>query len=389
MRVLSGVAMDASAATEIGEILEHYQIGELAGYEPLDRGYVNVSYSIETVAEAQSADPFAYETTRYFFRRYRKGITEQEVRFEHSLISHLVEQGFDLVAALIPTVDGKTYVKRVEQEAVGVGVPVFYALFEFLPGEDRYTWDKPACTDDDLKRAAAVLGDYHRAVYGLEPEGQRVEPKIHGLLPLMAERLERHLAESGDNVFDAYLRQHAELVQEEIEGTLQAIRHRGCSEMTQLVIHCDYHPGNLKFEDSEVTGLFDFDWSKIDARGFDVGLALVYFCTAWEPERSGEFDLSVASAFLHAYQNALAGLPGPGPLDDAELECLPHMIAAGNLYVLNWALEDFYAEDVDAEEYRRYLRHHVRLIDWLRDDDNWHRLTSLIAATGPTAISLP
>lgn len=381
--------MYASVTNEIEDVLEHYKIGELARCEPLDRGYVNVSYSIETVAEAQSAEPFAHETTRYFFRKYRRGITEQEVRFEHSVISHLVEEGFDLVAALIPTANGKTYVTRVEQEEDGVGAPVFYALFEFLPGEDRYTWDKPACTDDDLKRAAAVLGEYHRAVYGLEPEGQRVEPKIHALLPLMAERLERHLAESGDTVFDAYLRQHGDLVQEEIHGTLQALRHLGCSEMTQLVIHCDYHPGNLKFEDSEVTGLFDFDWSKIDARGFDVGLALVYFCTVWEPERSGEFKLPVAAIFLQAYQNALAGLPGVGPLDDAELACLPHMIAAGNLYVLNWALEDFYGRDVDAQEYWRYLHHHVDLMKWLRNEEDWGRLTDLIAATGSAAISVP
>ncbi len=381
--------MDVSAADEIEDVLEHYKIGELARYEPLDRGYVNVSYSIETVAEAQSAEPFAYETTRYFFRKYRRGITEQEVRFEHSLVRHLVEQGFDLVAALIPTVDGKTYVKRVGQEEGSSGVPVFYALFEFLPGEDRYTWDKPACSADDLKRAAAVLGDYHRTVYGLEPEGQRAEPKIGALLPLMAERVERHLAEGSDTVFDAYLRQHAELVQEEIEGTLQAIRHRGCGEMTQLVIHCDYHPGNLKFEDSEVTGLFDFDWSKIDARGFDVGLALVYFCTAWELERSGEFKLPVAAVFLQAYQNTLAGLPGVGPLDDAELACLPHMIAAGNVYVLNWALEDFYGKDVDAQEYWRYLHHHVGLIKWLRNEECWGRLTDLIAATGSAVISVP
>lgn len=381
--------MDACAGNEIEDVLEHYKIGELFRYEMLDRGYVNVSYSIETVAKGRSGEPSAHETTRYFFRKYKRGITEQEVSFEHSVISHLVEQDFDLVAALIPTVDGETYVKRGEQEAVGVGTPVFYALFEFLPGEDRYTWDRPACSDDDLKRAAAVLGDYHRAVYGLEPKGQRTEPKIHALLPLMAERMEQHLAESRDTVFDAYLRQHGDLVQEEIDGTLQALRHRGCGEMTQLVVHGDYHPGNLKFEDSEVTGLFDFDWSKIDARGFDVGLALVYFCTAWEPERSGEFKLPVAAVFLQAYQHALAGLPGVGPLDDAELACLPHMIAAGNLYVLNWALEDFYGKDVDAQEYWRYLHHHVSLIRWLRNEENWGRLTDLIAATGSAAISVP
>lgn len=360
--------MDASAPHELKKILKRYEIGELTDYELLDRGYVNVSYTIETAAEGQ--------TTKYFFRKYKEGITEQEVKFEHSLIRHLVEEGLDLVAALIPTEDGSTYVKRGGDSD---GQPLFYAVFEFLPGEDRYTWDNLVCTNEELRNAAAVFAEYHTAVDGLEPDGERSEPEIRALLPVIAERVEEQLTGAGDTVFDAYLLEKGDLVLDDIERTLTALRDKGCGELPQVVIHCDYHPGNLKFEDNEVTGLFDFDWSKIDARCFDVGLALVYFCTSWESETNGTFKLRPASVFLDAYQRSLAGVPGVGPLSRAELECLPHMIAASNLYVLNWALEDFYGKDVDPQEYLHYLRHHVGLISWLRDEANWQGLTSLTA----------
>ncbi len=374
----TGGDMEPSAADELRDVelrgvelrgvLERYDIGDLVAYEQLHRGYVNVSYTIQTAAEGQRH--------RFFFRKYKEGITESDIAFEHSLIEHLVDEGFDLVAALIPTEDGSTYVKR---SAGGDGEPLFYAVFEFLPGEDRYTWDNPACTEEELRNAAAVFAGYHTAVDGLEPEGKRSEPGIAALLPLIAERLEEQLTVVGESVFDAYLSQKGDLVLEEIARTRAAIRDKRCGDLPQLVIHCDYHPGNLKFQDSQVTGLFDFDWSKIDLRCFDVGLALVYFCTSWEPGRNGAFKLRPASVFLDAYQQALAGVTGVGPLSRPELACLPHMIAASNLYVLNWALEDFYAKDVDAEEYLHYLRHHVGLITWLRDEANRHQLKAQAA----------
>ncbi|MFW6135516.1 MAG: phosphotransferase [Chloroflexota bacterium] len=366
--------MEPSAADELRDVLARYDIGELVGCQQLHRGYVNVSYTIETATDG--------ERDTYFFRKYKQGITEPEIEFEHSLIGHLIDEGFDLVAALIPTADGSTYVRRVTAGADGEAEPVFYAIFEFLPGEDRYAWDNPACTDEELRNSAAVFAGYHTAVDGLEPEGKRSEPGICALLPVIAERVEEQLTLVGDTVFDDCLLDHGDLVLQEIERTLAAIRDKGCGQLPQLVIHCDYHPGNLKFQDSQVTGLFDFDWSKIDLRCFDVGLALVYFCTSWEPERNGCFDLRPASVFLGAYQRALAGAAGLGSLSQAELDCLPHMIAAGNLYVLNWALEDFYAKDVDAREYLRYLRHHVGLITWLRDEANWGGLKRMTREAG-------
>lgn len=51
--------------------------------------------------------------------------------------------------------------------------------------------------------------------------------------------------------------------------------------MSHLVIHGDYHPGNVKFQDGKVSGIFDFDWSNADLRCFDVAIALLYFCSVW------------------------------------------------------------------------------------------------------------
>lgn len=367
--------MEADAAAQLEEILSnHYEIGELVDYEQLHLGYVNVSYIIETVING--------ERNRYFLRRYKEGIREEEVEFEHSVINHLIKRNFNLVAGVINTRDRKTFVKQFER-----GEGVFYAIFDFLPGEDRYTWVNPACSDEELKNAAAVLAQFHDAVFDLKPEGRRYEPKIVDLLPTVAGNAERCAKKAGETVFDTCLLENLGLILETIERTLRAIREKEYEELVQQVIHCDYHPGNLKFQNSEITGLFDFDWSKIDARCFDVALAITYFCTAWEGEGDGDLELNKAAVFLDAYQSTLGATPGVGPLSDIELKYLPHMINASNIYVLNWTIEDFYGKEVDPHEYSIYLRHSTHIMRWLENKGNWDRLERMSAEAGWKALS--
>ena len=149
--------------------------------------------------------------------------------------------------------------------------------------------------------------------------------------------------------------------------------------LPELVIHCDYHPGNLKFTDEQVTALFDFDWSKVDLRLFDVALALWYFCTSWQGPEDGRFRLDWASTFLHAYQGYLEK-PGAGPLSPDEVRYLPILINASNLYILNWTILDFYAKDVDPKEYLVFLKHSVNFTRWFEDAANRKALEALAAS---------
>lgn len=360
--------MTADVAAELKEILACYDLGALVGWERNDRGYINVSYGVDTVLDG--------DRHRYFFRKYRKGTQRGAVEFEHAVINHLVEQGFGLVARVFRTRDGATFVQRCECQADQHGT--FYAVFDFLPGEDRYTWIDPACSDREVKNAATVLAQYHGAVFGFVPPGGGCEPTIVDLLPVFAEYTARCLTRSKDTAFDAYLLENVGGVLEIIERTRHALHRQAYEELPQLAIHCDYHPGNLKFWGDDVSGLFDFDWCKIDARCFDVALALFYFFAAWEGGAEGELDLRQLVLFLRAYQDTLERTHGLGPLSEIELEFLPHLINAANLYVLNWTLQDFYGQEVDPQEYLIYLQHGVRVIKWLDRPECWNRLQKAI-----------
>jgi homoserine kinase type II len=352
-------------------VSKHYEIGEIKRLRRIEGGYVNTSYELVSILGSVER--------RFFLREYKEGIKEEEVQFEHSIIRHLMKRGFSITARIIPTKDGKTYISR------GKGLKnqkseerVFVSLFDFLSGENRYAWDNPACSEAELRSAATVLARYHDAVFDLKHEGRREEPRIIDLLPGIAEMVENSGKWAGTTVFGTYLLSHADSILGTIARIQASIDRSRYDSMIHLAIHCDYHPGNLKFGDKKVTSLFDFDGSKIDARSFDVALAIAYFCSVWEGPESGTLRVDKTMAFLEAYQEALNDGAGIGPMDGRELQILQSLIEAGNLYILRWDLEDFRAADPDPQEYLRYLKHHVLVMKWLGEKSNRHRLRTAI-----------
>jgi len=355
--------------THFGDIIsKYYDIGELVHLEKLDRGYINESFAIETIKNGKRS--------KYFLRKYKRGIREEEVKFEHSIVKHLMRKGFRLAASLIPRSDGKTYVKETTKIQNEIE-ETYFAIFGFLEGEDKYTWDNPGCTIKELESSARVLARYHSCVKELVPEGRRYEPKIIELLPNIAGNMMKYAKRAGNTRFDSYFFKNLDSILSVIDRTISQIGMSLYSKLPELAIHCDYHPGNLKYRNEEAVGLFDFDWSKIDVRVFDVALAIVYFCTTWEGKEDGDFLLDRVSIFLNGYQRESLALDGIGPLDDNEIKILPVMIKAANLYVLNWDVDDYYIKKQNPYEYLIYLQHNVRAMRWL--ENNWNRFCDFIS----------
>lgn len=373
-QALQGVIDRNYRNQRLREMLDaHYDIGELTGVHMLERGCVNVSYEIQTRK--------GNETTLYFLRQYKRGIREEEVRFEHSLVSHLAKKGFTLSADIIPTRDGTTYVRHIDEHDEEQG-EMYFAVFEYLHGEDKYTWDNPACTEGELAEAARVLARYHRAVHDLKHLGTRYEARIINLLPTISGNLMKYAKRAGCTKFDAYYLKNLDHILNVIQTAQDLINPEEYRSLPQLAIHCDYHPGNLKFRDERVVGVFDFDWSKIDARCFDVALAVTYACTTWEGKEDGDLLPRRAALFLSSYQQEAAagregpGAPGPGPLTEKEAGFLPNMIRASNLYVLNWDVDDYYIKKPNPFEYLIYLQHNVRTMRWI--EGNWDELVATV-----------
>jgi homoserine kinase type II len=360
--------MDRNISAQLNEILIHYDLGELVDYSRDKRGTVNTSFAIRTRSE--------HAERSFFLRRYKAAIQEYEIQFEHSLIEHLSKKKSPPVAGVYRTRDGNTYIRLSTLNSESA--PAYHAIFDYIAGDDRYTWINPHCIDAEVRSSARVLAQFHCSVEDLIPIGKRVEPAILELLPIVAETIQTCPNKSRHSVFDDYLFKHMNILLEQIDHTLTTLTEPASLQMPRLVIHCDYHPGNLKFQGSQVCGVFDFDWSKLDYRCFDVALGLYYFFTDWERGQNGGLRLPDVGLFLKSYQDELKKRSQTGPLSDIELHYLPAMIEASNLYVLNWTILDFYSKIVDPEEYLTYVAHAVENAKWFSRADNREKLRQAI-----------
>lgn len=352
---------------EIATVLSHYGIGRLSGFERNERGYVNTNFAIQAEMDGVHR--------KYFLRRYKPEISVTDIEFEHSIIQHLYAKGFNLVASVIPALGGQTFIRNKSSEQSN---PAYYAIFEFRSGEDRYTCVDPHCSKEEVSAAAVVLAQFHQAVSDLQPRGHKSEPGIYDLLASLPGLLESSLRLGKVPKIERYLVDNAAQIRAHIKHTITGLENSGCQDCPQIVIHCDYHPGNLQFKGSQVSALFDFDWSKIDLRIFDVALALFYFFASWGADHDGDFRVGEMQYFLESYQAAFSNPGAIGPLTATELRCLPVMIQAGNLYVLNWALQDYCNKTIDPQEYMIWIKHGLNTMYWLEQDTNQENLGKLV-----------
>ena len=350
---------------------EHYDLGDLSNAEELLGGTVNRSFAITSKKDDHCV--------KYLVRRYNPAIAENEIRFEHALINHLKENGFALAAGVIPSKTGDTYVKQEWTDKDRSHIDL-WAVYEFIEGEGRYTWVDTNITPEDMISAAEVLANLHQAGQNFrKPEGSdRLQPQIMEFLPTFRQVYAACTPKAGKTRFDQRFLQYHDRILRAVDQAL--IPEHDRSKMPQLPIHCDYHQGNLKYEGSQVIGVFDFDWSKIDLRLFDLALALVYFCACWDGPAAGSLMLDKFELFLSAYNDKCASKASPGPLIELEKAFLPSMLAAANLFVLHWTIVDFYSvEDPDDDEYRVYLNHGLKLMNWIEAQKD--RLAGIIEQT--------
>ena len=348
-------------------VAKHYNIGQVVRANRNHRGYINASYDIEVERDGAK--------TQYLLRQYRRGTHEKKICFEHALMMELLSRGFGLSPRLIATKHGTTYARVAENRQEGKK-DSFVAVFSYLPGEDKFTWDDPLCTVEELESAAEVFARYHNAIYGWEGVNNWEEPRIIDQIALMRRKWRVPAQEVRESPLMSYFLEHSDFLCGVLDNATYFPTKEVYDGLPHLAIHGDFHPGNLKYSKGKISGIFDFDWAKMDTRCFDVGLAIFYFCTSWEVNSDGNLLVDRVELFLDSYQKAAKEMTTLGPLSTLELQILPQMIVAGNAYVLDWILGEFYETKPDADESLRYLRHGVKLMKWL--ERNWTSLKKLI-----------
>ncbi len=346
--------------TCIKKILDqHYSLGELVDVQRNYRGYINESYEIKTLQKGRE--------TRYFLRRFHPDTSGEAIKFELELYAELQKRNFELTPGVIQTKDNSNYAELTDH-LEGGNRPAFVTIFTFVPGEDKYEWNDRFCTEREIADAAGVLALYHQAIHGWSCDDEPKEPSIIELMAEYQNKWEKYSLNS-ETEFGRFFHDNFESLSNILDRLQRSLTLDFYNQMPKLVIHGDFHPGNMKFQAEKVMGLFDPDFSRTETRCFDIALSVNYFCTSWEEGSNGEMSLEHLEIFLRGYQDKMGDfVADPGRLNALELRFLPQMIQAGSLYLIDWFLDSFYQTGPPVEEYLGYLKHMVRLSEWIEEN---------------------
>ena len=114
-------------------VASEYDLGEVVRVEQIFGGFENLSFAVIT-RDGEGEH-------RNFVRKYKHGTVEREIRYEHALVRHIRDKGFELPARVFEARSGDTLVTR--EELLGAErVQRFFAVYEMLTGEDKYTLDR-------------------------------------------------------------------------------------------------------------------------------------------------------------------------------------------------------------------------------------------------------
>ena len=346
-----------------GLVEDTCKLGKLEKVYEIFGGYVNRSFGIEMTGNDG-------EPIDYFVRRYRSTQSEADIIAEHELIDYCYSKGLDIAAYLIKMPDDKTFT-WIKNEQDGENYP--WAVYRYLYGEDPYDWLNTNMEPEKDYNFGALQSRLHNSAYGFTG-GEKEEPQIYEFLSARKE----HFAHCSDGLpipeRDRYLICYKESVDYLLEMCDKAKKGLEDSGMLEegkgykSVCHCDYHPANVKWDGDECIGIFDFDWSKVDYRLFDICFGMVYTHVAWECMIDGQIHLDRAKIYLKGYNDYSKEKGVLPPFTEEEKKAFPYMFLAGTIYLYNWATDYFnFWEDYDEYEWYYYLAHIVRSMHFVED----------------------
>jgi Ser/Thr protein kinase RdoA (MazF antagonist) len=293
---------------------------------------------------------FAFETPRgRFVARFRpeEFADGGMIGFEHEILWRLVKAGLPVPSPQKRT-DGTSCLihgrRVVEVHSWVEGQP-------FVPG------DRAA-----VRNVGRFLAQFHAAIVDPIPPGK-----------------ENFLREDHPDLLLPYVQQLEELSRSHeeteqirsISGQIEYVRahldRQLWLRLPMAVTHGDIHPGNVRFRDSRVAAVYDFDYLSVQARIKDICDGLIFFAARRDSPLDPDDIVSLTQAFVLDEELArilLDGYQEVAKLVDVEWEAMPLEIRS---QWLQFRLRG--SRKVPREEKVSYVLHRFsEVIDWLDRD---------------------
>lgn len=249
---------------ELKRVLSYYDLGELKRTSRVEKGFVNDNWIVST------------NRGRYFLKRRHSDLRNAElIRAQHAFIRHLRRSGFP-APEIFAIRSGETLLIEGGE---------YYEIQQYITGKP---YDRTNAAH--FTAAAAALGRYHASAQDFTSEdllslvSWYCPINLKTNLALLAQEMK-----SGTDKAIAHLLSQFASHANDLSSRLSS-----CEELPQIIIHGDYHAGNLIFKDDEIVGVVDFDKACRQARVVELAEALIFFASP----RPGHMKHLVYPGFL-------------------------------------------------------------------------------------------
>ena len=201
---------------------------------------------------------------RFLLKRRAAGRDNLDrVLFSHTVQKKLGEHRFP-VAGLVETIDGNTIVEKDGR---------IYELFHFVNGH-RFDKSNPAAAE-----SGRVLAHCHDLLREYSDE-----PTVHNKSFHLIENTQKVLSEIVDVLLNFESVDQVEGMEETIAYIGSQYNHAkkvtdsvGFSTLPTSVVHGDWHPGNMLYQDGEIVAVIDFDSLQVAQRITDLANGVLQF----------------------------------------------------------------------------------------------------------------
>ena len=287
---------------ELATVLSHYDIGPIKSITPFTKG-------------SRRAPKMQVRTDdrTYLLKRRSPGNSDpHRVALTHSVQLHLAALGFP-VAPLIGTRKKNNSLLQIDENV--------YELFEFVTGR-RYMQDRA-----DALESGRTLGLMHRLI---ESHSSEITPPVGGFHRVDLEphfsQLPRAVVSESPEVNIDDVRNVSWELREAYYEACEKTDALGYPSWRSVLVHGDWHPGNIIFGTTHVKAVLDFDTVRTEPRVAEVANAALQFAirmgsaddpTHWPEGVSGHRTVNLVAGF-----NQFAS----APLTPEEMQAIPWLM---------------------------------------------------------------
>ncbi len=334
---------ELSTAQMLAEIASHYSLGPITSIAPI-RHPGSTIYRVESK-----------QNKGFLLKRHRLSKGLNELLHEEKVLSALNAQGFERAPLLVSTTGHHFHFCFKSH---------YWSLFEFVDSDASFDWTQPSWSLAQCLSAGRTLASLHIAALNSLKESKRHPDYLQALPDGMDDVLRQAATQlvsfEGDRALLQEVAQQVPALKRSLEVCLLEAQ-RISSSLPSIVIHGDYHPGNLLFRKSEVACVVDFEYVQKRQAAYDLGYAAVFFASVWQPpQQEGNIDRRYIDNFMSGYCLMIGELAATLPV--APVCLLPFMRLACHL-LITWSLDNaLNASNTSTSYFMKALRHGLRTL---------------------------